>query len=190
MDRTQRALRKALECHKSQTRRAGGAPYIVHALDVARILLSEPGVSENVIVAGILHDTLEDTAYTPQQLECDFGPNVLNLVQFATEPDKNRTTTRDERTRTWRARNEHTIQACAHATRDQLLVVIADKLSNLSSLQEELSLHGDTIWQSFSASKRDIAWFHRFLRSVVAVKLKDTRLFDLYRRLVDEIFGG
>ena len=73
MDNVQRALMTAFECHKSQIRKAGGASYIVHILDVARILLSEPGVSEDVVVAGILHDTLEDTPYTAKQFEQEIG---------------------------------------------------------------------------------------------------------------------
>ncbi len=188
MDRIQKALMTAYECHRGQTRKLGGAPYIVHILDIARLLLSEPGVSEDVVVAGILHDTLEDTPHTPQQLERDFGPHVLSLVQFATEPGKGPGTSKEEGARTWRARKEHTIQACAHATRDQLLVLIADKLSNLASLQEELHLHGDAVWIAFNASKEDIAWYYRTLRFTVVDKLQDTRLFCLYLQLADEVF--
>jgi (p)ppGpp synthase/HD superfamily hydrolase len=152
IDGIQRALRKAFECHKGQTRKAGGAPYIVHVLDVARILLSEPGVSEEVVVAGILHDTLEDTPYMARQLEHDFGPAILSLVRFTSEPGEDHTTTWQEIIRAWRARKEHTIRACDHASREQLLVLIADKLSNLTSLQEEMHLHGEAIWTSFRAA--------------------------------------
>jgi len=190
MDRIQRALAVAFEQHRGQTRKVGGTPYIVHILDVARLLMAEPGVCEDVIVAGILHDILEDTHYTAQQLEQDFGPAVLNLVLFASEPEKGPGMTRQEKTQTWRARKMHTIEACATASCDQLLVLIADKLSNLASLQEELSLRGDAIWTSFNASKEDIAWYHRALRLAVAEKLQDTRLLGLYTRLVDEVFAA
>jgi len=186
MDRIQRALAVAFEQHRGQTRKAGGTPYIVHILDVARLLLSEPGVSEDVIAAGILHDVLEDTHYTARQLEQDFGPAVLSLVLFATEPEKGPQTTRQEKVRTWRARKTHTIEACVTASRDQLLVLLADKLSNLASIQEELHLRGDAIWNSFNAAKEDIAWYHRTLRAALADKLQDTRLFRLYTRLVDQ----
>jgi len=190
VDRIVKALAVAFEQHKGQTRKLGGAPYIAHILDVARILLAEPGVSEDVVIAGILHDTLEDTHYTAEQLEKDFDPSVLELVLFATEPEKGPETTRKEKTQTWRARKAHTIEACAHASGDQLLVLIADKLSNLASLQEELRLHGDAIWTSFNASKQDTAWHHRSLRSAVADKLQDTRILRLYTRLVDEMFAA
>jgi len=188
MDNIQRALAVAFEQHRGQTRKVGGTPYIVHILDVARLLMAEPGVSEDVIVAGILHDILEDTHYTPQQLEQDFGPAVLDLVLFATEPGKGPGMTRQEKARTWRARKMHTIEACATASRDQLLVLLADKLSNLASLQEELSLRGDTIWSSFNAPKEDIAWYHLTLRAALADKLQDTRLFRLHTRLIDNVF--
>jgi (p)ppGpp synthase/HD superfamily hydrolase len=185
MDRIQRALGVAFEQHRGQRRKVGGTPYIVHILDVARLLLAEPGVSEDVIIAGILHDILEDTHFTAEQLELDFGPYVLSLVHFATEPEKGPETTREEKARTWRARKMHTIEACAAASRDQLLILLADKLSNLASLQEELALHGDAIWPSFNAPKEDIAWYHHTLRAALAEKLQDTRLFKLYDRLVN-----
>ncbi len=187
MDRIQRALAVAFACHRSQTRKLGGAPYIVHILDVTRILLAEPGISEDAVIAGILHDTLEDTPCTAEQLEQDFGFNVLNLVQFATESEKGPAMTREEKTQTWRARKEHSIQACSHASRDQLLVLVADKLSNLASLREELSLCGDTVWGSFNASQEDIVWYHCALRSAVADRLRDSRLFKLYDCLVDHM---
>jgi len=98
--------------------------------------------------------------------------------------------TRQEKARTWRTRKMHTIEACATASRDQLLVLVADKLSNLASLQEELIFHGDAIWSSFNASKEDIAWYHRTLHSALADKLQDTRLLGLYTRLVDEVFAA
>jgi (p)ppGpp synthase/HD superfamily hydrolase len=187
MDKIQKALAVAFACHRGQTRKLGGAPYIVHILDVARILLAEPGISEDVVVAGILHDTLEDTPYTAERLEQDFGPAVRSLVQFATEPEKGPATARAEKIQTWRARKEHSIEACAHASREQLLVFVADKLSNLASLQEELSLGGAAAWSSFNASPKDIAWYHRSLRSAVADRLRDSRLFRLYDCLVDHL---
>jgi (p)ppGpp synthase/HD superfamily hydrolase len=190
MDRIQRALAVAFEQHRGQTRKVGATPYIVHILDVARLLMAEPGVSEDVVAAGILHDVLEDTHYTARPLEQDFGPAVLDLVLFASEPEKGPEMTRQEKARTWRARKTHTIEACVTASRDHLLVLVADKLSNLASLQEELYLRGDAVWTSFNASKEDIAWYHRTLRSALADRLQDTRLFRLYTRLVDEVFAA
>lgn len=180
MDRVQKAMVIAFKYHKGQIRKVGGAPYIVHVLEVAQILLSEPGISEDVVVAGILHDVLEDTSYTAEQLERDFGPYVLSLIQFVTEPGNGPTATREESIRTWRARKEHIIQASDRASRDQLLVLAADKLSNVTSLQEELHLYGEAIWACFNAPKEDILWYYRSLRSALATKLQDTRLIQLY----------
>jgi len=190
MDRIQSALAFAFRQHKGQTRKGGGQPYIVHILDVARLLLAEPGVTEDVVIAGILHDVLEDTPCTPHEIQDEFGDYVLSLVLFATEPDKGPATTRQEKTRTWRTRKEHTIKACAGASRDQLLVLLADKLSNLAALRDELHLSGEQVWDSFNASKEDTAWYYRSLRSAVADRLQDTRLFRLYNRLVDQAFGA
>jgi len=185
MDGVQKALAFAFEHHGGQTRKVGGAPYIVHILDVARLLLCEPGVSEEVVIGGILHDLLEDTGCTPQDIRREFGEHVLSLVLFATEPDKGPAMTRQEKTRTWRTRKEHSIKACAQASREQLLIILADKLSNLAALRDDLQLSGERVWEYFNASKEDTAWFHRSLRDAVADRLKDTRLFRLYDRQVD-----
>lgn len=183
-----KALEIAFECHKNQRRKGNNAPYIVHILDVAKLLLSEPSASENVIIAGILHDTLEDTIYTVEQLKDDFGVGVLELVQFMTEPDKDNTTSKEEKRLTWKQRKQHTLQACQAATKDQLLILLADKLSNLQSIKDDLITIGDQIWSYFNAQKADICWYYHELGNVFRQRFGSTRLFKLYDKLMTEVF--
>jgi len=190
MDRIRKALEISFERHREQKRKVSGAPYIVHILDVAKYLLSEPDVPEDVIVAGILHDTLEDTDYSPEELEQEFGKSVLDLVQFATEPAHKVNTSKEEKVRTWKTRKQNTIYSSRRASREEMLVLLADKLSNLQSIKESRIAKGESIWKAFNASKKDIAWYYRSLRNEFKVKLKDTRMFKIFNELVDEIFGS
>jgi (p)ppGpp synthase/HD superfamily hydrolase len=184
----QKALKIAFECHKGQRRKGNNSPYIVHILDVAKLLLFEPSASENVVIAGILHDVLEDTNYNADQMKEDFGPSVLELVQFVTEPDKDSTTSKEEKRRTWKQRKQHTLEACQTTTNDQILVLLADKLSNLQSLKDDLLILGDDIWSCFNAPKADICWYYHELSKIFGQKISNSRLFKLYDKVLMDVF--
>lgn len=184
-----RALEIAFKQHKRQKRKVSGAPYIIHVLDVAKYLLSEPDISEDVVIAGILHDTFEDTNYAPEELEQKFGRVVLNLVQFVTEPAHTSNTSKQEKMRTWKARKQNTIYSCKQASREELLILLADKLSNLQSIRESYIVIGESMWEQFNASKREIEWYYRSLRDEFKPKVQDTKMFKIFDTLVDDIFG-
>lgn len=82
--RIQHAITYAALAHGNQERYASGVPYITHPMGVAMIL-SDFNVSENVIIAALLHDVLEDTPYLPESIEEEFGEEVLKLVEALTE---------------------------------------------------------------------------------------------------------
>jgi (p)ppGpp synthase/HD superfamily hydrolase len=188
MNLIKKALVIAFEYHKNQKRKGNNSPYITHILDVARLLLAEPSASENTIIAGILHDTLEDTKYTPAQLKEDFGSEVLELVLFMTEPGKDITTTKDQKRQNWKQRKQHTIEACQNATYDQILLTIADKLSNLHSIKEDLLIMGDNIWSYFNAPKADICWYYRELGKIFSQKIPEARMFKIYDKVLIDVF--
>ena len=188
MDPIQKALKIAFECHKGQKRKGNKAPYIVHVLDVTKLLLSELSISEDVVIAGILHDALEDTNYDADQLIEDFGSHILELVQFMTEPDKDSTTSKEEKRQTWKQRKQHTLDACQNATDDQLLILLADKLSNLQSIKDDMVILGDNIWSYFNASKADICWYYHELGKIFGQRIGNSRLFKLYDKVLTDVF--
>src|SRR5262245_37667195 len=79
----ERAYRVAEEAHKGQKRQSG-KPYITHCLEVACIL-AEMGAPAEVVAAGLLHDTVEDTQTTLQDLRKEFGDTIANLVDGVTK---------------------------------------------------------------------------------------------------------
>jgi len=193
MDKIQKALNKAYEVHDGY-RKGTTIPYFVHILDVAKYLMCETN-DEDVICAGILHDTLEDSTYSKEELIEDFGLNVFSLVDFCTEPGNTVDKSTDEKKKSWRSRKEHSIERVKDARYEELLVFAADKLSNVLSMQEDLicieyeNKSEDELWSRFNSSKEDIEWYYKSSLKEVEPMLKDTRLFKVLKRRVEEVFG-
>src|SRR3954463_252718 len=80
----ERALRWAATCHHGQVRRGCEAPYIEHALGVA-LILDRAGFDQDVVIAGLLHDVVEDTAATLDEVAARFGPAVAETVGHCSE---------------------------------------------------------------------------------------------------------
>jgi (p)ppGpp synthase/HD superfamily hydrolase len=95
------AKKFAIEAHKGQFRKADREkPMIIHPIEVANILESY-GFDDNVVAAGFLHDVIEDTKYTNNDIEEKFGTDIESLVVGASEPDKSLS---------WEDRKKHTIE--------------------------------------------------------------------------------
>src|SRR4051794_25884259 len=80
----ERALRWASSAHHGQFRRGGHAPYVEHVMAVA-LILDRLGFAEDVVIAGLLHDLVEDTAATLEQVEARFGAAVAETVRHCSE---------------------------------------------------------------------------------------------------------
>ncbi|MCD6229945.1 MAG: bifunctional (p)ppGpp synthetase/guanosine-3',5'-bis(diphosphate) 3'-pyrophosphohydrolase [Candidatus Diapherotrites archaeon] len=186
MDIIEKALSTAYEAHKGQARKITDCPYFVHILDVAKYLMYETK-NETVIVAGILHDTLEDTAYSETDLLNDFGPDVLELVRFCTEPGNTPDASDAEQKASWKQRKTHSIQNIKNGTEEQLLIFLADKHANLSSIKEDL-INGTDVWSEFNAPKDEIEWYYTSIRDEMTNKLSGTRLYRIFDALVKEVF--
>lgn len=118
-----RALHFAAEKHRRQRRKdAGGSPYINHPIAVAQLLCSIGQVRDaTTIVSGILHDTIEDTETTGEELEKEFGPEVRHIVEEVTD-DKSLSATERKRLQ---------IERAAHVSTPAKLVKLADKICNV-----------------------------------------------------------
>jgi len=121
-----RAARFAAWKHRDQRRKGRGAlPYINHPLDLAHVLWFEGGVTDPVtLAAALLHDTLEDTQTTLQELQGEFGERVAAIVMEVT----------DEPTINWRARKKLQVSRARLASQEAKQVKLADKICNLRSM--------------------------------------------------------
>lgn len=138
------ALETALALHKNQKRKDGVTPYIAHPAATA-IILARAGASEDQIVAGLLHDTIEDTSYTSEALLEDFGPRVHELVLACTD---NKTIT------PWLARKDEGF-ARLRTVKGAGLVRAADVLANMTDLVAGLNKFGPSFLSGFCSTAEE-----------------------------------
>ncbi len=138
---------KTHEVYQKQKRKGKDIPYITHPLTVG-LILSQVGASEDVIVAGILHDTIEDSVkekkVTPAMLTERFGENVTTLVESVTEANKELP---------WEERKQEALEHIPKFSHDSVLVKSADVISNMSELIDDHARDGEDVWSRFTAPK-------------------------------------
>ena len=175
------ALRFATNAHSGQFRKSTKIPYIVHPIDVMQRLI-QCDASTEAIVAGILHDTLEDTPTTADELRAIFGDRVTELVLGASEPNKSLS---------WEQRKEHTISHLNTLNdQEQLMVICADKLSNISSIAYDLSTQGPVVWNRFNRGYEQQKWYYCRLASVFAKHTGKSKIFSDYITAVNSVFAA
>lgn len=146
---TEKAIIFATEKHKGQVRKGTTIPYITHCLDVMQ-LLQRMEADKNVIIAGILHDTLEDTNTSWEELVEKFGTDVANLVAEHTQDES----------LPWEEKRQKFIDSLDTASLRLKKLVLADKLANLQSMFRDHNKIGDSLWKRFKAPKEKIAWYY------------------------------
>lgn len=130
--RIEQALRAATILHKNQVRKGSvPIPYVSHLMAVAMIV-SDYTKDEDAIIASLLHDTLEDTDYTAQELEDDFGGTVRELVESISEPASD-----SFNTLSWKEQKQQYAKQLRKASEKALIVAAADKIHNMRSMVEE-----------------------------------------------------
>jgi (p)ppGpp synthase/HD superfamily hydrolase len=179
----QKALAVAAAAHRGQVRKGSGRPYILHPVAVAQLLV-EAGCGNEVVAAGLLHDTLEDTSLTLGELRGWFGGKVASIVAGCSEPHKSVP---------WEQRKGHTLKILKTAPWEVRVVTCADKLDNVLALALDLEEQGDAVWGRFSRGRDDQAWYHRAVvkRLAEGPELHDPGL-ELLRQLreaVQDLFG-
>jgi len=167
------ALRRAAFNHRAQKRRGSDVPYVEHVVGVAMIL-DRLGFPEDVVIAGLLHDLVEDTGATVAQVRSEFGEEVAEVVHFCSEVKL------DEQglKRPWIDRKRDHLREVEHATNAARAVVLADKLHNLVSIQLDLEA-GRPVWASFHAGREEVLWYYRSMIEIC--ERNDARLERLGR---------
>ena len=185
-ERIEQAIVRATVLHQAQKRKVSGVPYIVHPYSVA-FLLAHYVEDEDVIIAGLLHDTLEDIPeYTEEMLRAEFGERVCAIVKEVTE-DFTQAEKEDHSIRgnNWRARKEKYLSNLANDSEEALLVATADKIHNMRSALDEYRIHGDGVWEKFKRNAENLIWFYTEAGKVITEHLKHP-LADEMNRLLNE----
>ena len=179
-----RAIIFAVRAHAGTERRGKGLPYIVHPLEAVEIVATMTRDQE-LLAAAALHDTVEDTDVTVEQIRAEFGDRIASIV--ATESDVATDALSAESS--WHARKQTAIDRLARASRDAKIVALGDKLSNMRAIARDYAELGDTLWQLFHAKERkDHEWHYRGLADSLR-ELSDTFAFREFEQLVRRVFG-
>jgi (p)ppGpp synthase/HD superfamily hydrolase len=161
------ALGWAVRCHAEQRRHNTATPYVSHLLTTCAIVLEEGG-DERLAIAALLHDVLEDTATSRDELRERFGAAVYQIVHDCTDADLGDRTVLD-----WRERKRSHVRRMACFSLDSLLVIAADKVSSLQSLVDDLVRFGPTLFDRSARSRRELLDNYRDVYAVLQPTLGD-----------------
>jgi myo-inositol-1(or 4)-monophosphatase len=180
-----RAIVFAVRAHAGTERRGKGFPYIVHPLEAVEIVATMTNDQE-LLAAAALHDTVEDTDVTIEQIRAEFGERIASLV--ASESDIVVSGVSEEDS--WHARKQAAIDRLAQASHDAKIVALGDKLSNMRAIARDYAVQGDALWNLFHAKDRkDHEWHYRGLAASLG-ELRDTFAHKEFEQLINQVFGA
>ena len=155
--RLQRAFRYAAEKHAGQTRKQTAVPYLSHLMAVASLVL-EAGGDEDMAIAALLHDVVEDCGGMPRLREVrqQFGARVAKIVEGCTDSF-------GEPKPEWIERKKDYLREVKHADVETRLVSASDKLHNVRTILADYRKDGEAIWTRFTGKKEGTLWYYRDL---------------------------
>jgi (p)ppGpp synthase/HD superfamily hydrolase len=181
--RLDQALAYAASLHSTQVRKSTKIPYLSHLLAVCALVF-EDGGDEDVAIAGLLHDAVEDQggAATLTDIGLVFGSRVADCVASCTD-------SWELPKPPWRERKTAFLRRLMEASHDALTVTAADKLHNVRSTLEDHRSLGSQVWERFNAGPDDYFWYHREVLAILQTRLPSSRCVLQLRTALDELSG-
>lgn len=178
----QSMIKKAAEfakrAHDGVYRKGTQIPYITHPMETAAIVTAFTNEPE-MIAAALLHDVIEDAGVTKEELEEKFGSRVAFLVESESE----------DKSRSWMERKGTTVEHLKSATRDEKILALADKLSNIRSTVRDYLVLGDEVWQRFNQKDKEMqGWYYKGVAEALK-EFKGHIYYEEYLMLCKKIFG-
>ena len=185
MELVNQAITFAAKAHDGMRRKKSDAPYILHPMETA-VIVGTMTDDQALIAAAALHDVVEDTEITLEEIGETFGPRVTELVAAETE---------DKRAdlppaNTWRIRKEESLEILKNTDDLGVLMVwLGDKLANMRAIYREWKIEGHAMWQRFNQKDPDAqAWYYRSIATLTE-RLSHTSAWLEYKTLTDLVFG-
>ena len=179
-----RAIVFAVKAHAGTERRGKGYPYIVHPMEAVEIVATITKDQE-LLAAAALHDTVEDTDVTVEQIRSEFGDRVADLVASESDTFEDGVSEEDS----WHARKQAAIDRLSKASRDAKIVALGDKLSNMRAIARDYSVKGDELWNIFHAKDpKDHEWHYRGLAGALR-ELEGTFAYKEFESLINQVFA-
>jgi len=179
-----KAITFAAKAHEGQFRKGNRQPYIFHPLEVLS-LASQITEDEDILCACVLHDTVEDTDTTINDINKEFGSRIAKLVYFESE-DKRTDLPPEE---TWKIRKEETIKTLNETNEiGAKIICLCDKVSNLRSFNLLRLQEGNDMWNHFHQNDPKMhCWYYQSLKDALK-DLSDTAIYKEYCFLFETIF--
>lgn len=183
-DLVDKAIMFATKAHGGTGRRGKGFPYIIHPMEAMAIVATITN-DEEMLAAAILHDCIEDTDVTLDDIEREFGSRVARLVMSETDVE----CSAEGVGLSWQERKQRDMESLGRASRDEKIVALGDKLSNMRAIARDYVESGDEVWKLFHVKDKAVhAWRYKGLRDAFA-DLSDTCAFREFDELVRRVFG-
>jgi len=145
-------------------------PYITHLFSVA-LLVAEDGADDDVVSAALLHDTIEDTGTTREEIATTFNERVAELVEHVSEKKEI-----DGKKVGWKERKQAYLKHLEEAPEDALRIAIADKIDNVESKLEAFEKEGKALLARWKQPPEAYVWYHGEALRIAQERLPDDRL--------------
>ena len=180
-----RAIIFAVRAHAGTERRGKGFPYIVHPMEAVEIVATMTSDQE-LLAAAALHDTVEDTDITLEDIRREFGERIANLVASESDTFEEGVSEQDS----WHSRKRAAIDRLAKASLEAKIVALGDKLSNMRAIARDYAVQGESFWNIFHAKDpRDHEWHYRGLAESLK-ELSGTFAYKEFESLINKVFQG
>jgi (p)ppGpp synthase/HD superfamily hydrolase len=172
-----------------ERRKGSGIPYMAHLLGVAALVMGEAGhepfpVTEDMVVAALLHDAVEDHGGTPRlnDIEANFGANVARMVAGLSDSFSEDSSHKES----WLDRKKSYLDRLRDEPADVRLISAADKLYNARAMLEDYRVIGPEVWKRFKRGRADQLWYFDELVKVFR-SFGDSRIVEELGRVVAEL---
>jgi (p)ppGpp synthase/HD superfamily hydrolase len=161
------ALVLAARLHRNQLRKGTDIPYFTHVVHVS-VLLLRYGFDEDLAIAGLLHDAVEDQRYPLERIAEQFGARVGELVAANSEHSYDGAVKRP-----WDMRKQEKMAVLRTTSSDALAVKAADLLHNVQATTADLREHGPALWKRFTRGRDGLLWYYRSVADILSERLVD-----------------
>ncbi len=177
MEKLDYAILFATKAHDGQRRKTDNVDMIFHPFTVGMMLKSY-GMSDDCVIAGILHDVVEDTKYTIEDIKNIFGENVSKIVKEVTE----------NKSLSWEERKKESIEKMKSASLEGKMVACADKINNLETLYDLYKEKGEKVWEAFNRPYEKQKWYYTEMYNAITENAEYNELFERYNKILKNIF--
>ncbi|MCQ2102105.1 MAG: HD domain-containing protein [Fibrobacter sp.] len=179
-----RAMNFAIKAHQGTERRGKGFPYIIHPMEAVAIVATMTNDQE-LLAAAALHDVVEDTEISCEDIRKEFGDRIAQLVANESDPEISGMSESES----WKVRKQIAIDRLTRSSLDTKIVAMGDKLSNMRAIYRDYKTHGDEFWSIFHVSDSTLhEWHYRELLAALN-DLKDSFAYREFKHLIEGVWG-